>query len=98
MNFQAVSAAPSELGESPFWHPLERLLFWVDIAGRKIMRARADGSSAAESWAMPSAPGCIAPADAPVRLCFFHARRYARPTRQFLSRLIGALAHPATID
>ena len=62
MNFQAVTAAPSELGESPFWHPLERLLYWVDIPGRKIMRARADGSSAAESWAMPSEPGCIAPA------------------------------------
>lgn len=62
MNFQAITTAPSELGESPFWHPLERLLYWVDIPGRKILRARADGSSAAESWAMPSEPGCIAPA------------------------------------
>ena len=62
MSFQVVTRAPSELGESPFWHPVEQLLYWVDIPGRKIMRAKADGSSAAESWAMPSEPGCMAPA------------------------------------
>ena len=62
MNFQAVTVVPSELGESPFWHPTEQLLYWVDIPGRKIMRAKADGASAAQSWSMPSEPGCIAPA------------------------------------
>jgi sugar lactone lactonase YvrE len=49
-----------ELGESPFWHPLERRLYWVDIAGRQIRRADADGANL-ESWSTPSEPGCIAP-------------------------------------
>jgi sugar lactone lactonase YvrE len=62
MSFQAVTPLPSELGESPFWHPVERQLYWVDIPGRKIMRSKADGGSAAQSWAMPSEPGCMAPA------------------------------------
>ena len=62
MSFQAVTSAPSELGESPFWHPVEQRLYWVDIPGRKIMRAPVDGNSTAQSWPMPSEPGCIAPA------------------------------------
>ena len=61
MNWQAVNTPPCELGESPFWHPHEQLLYWVDIAGRQILRANVDKGSA-ESWDMPSEPGCIAPA------------------------------------
>ncbi len=61
MNWQVVTHDPSELGESPFWHPAERLLYWVDIPACKILRA--DMSSAGvQSWSMPSEPGCIAPA------------------------------------
>lgn len=48
------------LGESPFWHPLERALYWIDIPGRSILRAGADASTA-QAWALPSEPGCIAP-------------------------------------
>ncbi|QHI99022.1 SMP-30/gluconolactonase/LRE family protein [Xylophilus rhododendri] len=51
---------PDLLGESPFWHPLERLLYWVDIPGRKLLRGDPqDGRR--ETWDMPSEPGCIAP-------------------------------------
>ena len=28
-----------ELGESPFWHPQEQRLYWVDIPGKKLLRA-----------------------------------------------------------
>jgi len=52
---------PYELGESPFWHPQEQLLYWVDIPGKKILRAQADGG-VLQVWDMPSEPGCIAPA------------------------------------
>ena len=52
---------PYELGESPFWHPQESRLYWVDIPGKKILRASADGSDL-QTWDMPSEPGCIAPA------------------------------------
>jgi len=50
-----------ELGESPFWHPQEQMLYWIDIPGKKLLRAEAD-SGKVEAWDMPSEPGCIAPA------------------------------------
>ena len=61
MTWQIAVAQPSQLGESPFWHPDEAQLYWVDIAARQICRT---GSPAAtvERWTMPSEPGCIAPA------------------------------------
>ena len=61
MTWKIAAAQPSELGESPFWHPDEARLYWVDIAARQICRT---GSLAAtvERWTMPSEPGCIAPA------------------------------------
>jgi hypothetical protein len=59
--WQTLHPTPYELGESPFWHPLEQMLYWVDIPGKKVLRARADGS-ALQGWDMPSEPGCIAPA------------------------------------
>lgn len=61
MNWQAVLAQPSELGESPFWHPVEQMLYWVDIAGRQIHRCNVFMGTV-ESWPMPTEPGCIAPA------------------------------------
>lgn len=61
MKWQAVTQEPSDLGESPFWHPQERLLYWVDIPGRKILRAN-PVTGAVQDWDMPLEPGCIAPA------------------------------------
>ena len=59
-SWRTVVAQPDQLGESPFWHPIERKLYWVDIPARQIRRVDpADGR--AESWPMPSEPGCIAP-------------------------------------
>ena len=55
-----VAAQADQLGESPFWHPQEQMLYWVDIPGRQIRRA-APSAGKAESWAMPLEPGCIAP-------------------------------------
>ena len=61
MTWQTAISQPSELGESPFWHPDEQMLYWVDIPARQIHRADALIGTV-ESWAMPSEPGCIAPA------------------------------------
>lgn len=65
MSWRTVVAQPSELGESPFWHPDEQLLYWVDIAGKKIHRSNVFMGTV-ESWAMAAPhdlePGCIAPA------------------------------------
>jgi sugar lactone lactonase YvrE len=49
------------LGESPFWHPQEQMLYWVDISGKQVLRANID-VGAVETWDLPSEPGCIAPA------------------------------------
>jgi sugar lactone lactonase YvrE len=59
--WQVAVAQPDRLGESPFWHPQERMLYWVDIPALQIRRCDTRGG-AVESWAMPSEPGCIAPA------------------------------------
>ncbi len=61
-NWQAVVDRPDQLGESPFWHPQERMLYWVDIPARQVRRVDPDKPENPQSWAMPSEPGCIAPA------------------------------------
>lgn len=60
-DWQSVTTQPCELGESPFWHPHEQLLYWVDIPGRQILRTR-PGEPAVDTWDLPEEPGCIAPA------------------------------------
>jgi len=52
---------PDQLGESPFWHPGEGRLYWVDIQGRALNRLDPAGGDP-ERWDMPAEPGCIAPA------------------------------------
>lgn len=59
-SWQTVIAQADQLGESPFWHPDEARLYWVDIPARQVRRAD-PRTGAAESWAMPQEPGCIAP-------------------------------------
>lgn len=61
MTWQTLVAPPSELGESPFWHPDEQMLYWVDIPARQIHRANVF-MGAVQRWSMPTEPGCIAPA------------------------------------
>lgn len=60
MPWQTLPHSRSQLGESPFWHPLESTLYWVDIAGRQILRANVYMGEV-QRWDMPSEPGCIAP-------------------------------------
>ncbi len=61
MTWQQLGTETFELGESPFWHPQEQTLYWVDIPGKKILRANVYMGSV-QAWDMPSEPGCIAPA------------------------------------
>ena len=59
--WRTVVAEPNELGESPFWHPAEGRLYWVDLPAKLILRT-VPGSSVVERWPVPQEPGCIAPA------------------------------------
>ena len=65
MTWQAVTTEPNLLGESPFWHPLEQMLYWVDIAEKTVLRCNVFMGTV-ERWRMPAEhdlePGCIAPA------------------------------------
>lgn len=61
MRWDLVVAEPDGVGESPFWHPQEQRLYWVDIPGKRIRRWHPD-SGAQDSWSLPQEPGCIAPA------------------------------------
>ena len=61
MTWQTIVSRPDELGESPFWHAAEGRLYWLDIPGRQLQRLHLP-SGAVERWAMPSEPGCMAPA------------------------------------
>jgi sugar lactone lactonase YvrE len=57
---QPLPVPPSRLGESPFWHPQERALYWCDIPGRRVNRFRPlDGQWT--HWDVPSEPACAAP-------------------------------------
>lgn len=59
-SWSAVAGQPDQLGESPFWHPRERRLYWVDIPARQLRRVDPQAGEV-QSWAMPMEPGCIAP-------------------------------------
>jgi sugar lactone lactonase YvrE len=59
-----ITPQPDALGESPFWHPMEQCLYWVDIPGRRVARVQLDGlqlRGAVEHWPLAQEPGCIAP-------------------------------------
>ena len=52
---------PSALGESPFWHPHDQMLYWLDIPGRAVHRANVFMATV-QTWALAQDPGCMAPA------------------------------------
>lgn len=61
---RALPLPPQGLGESPFWHPDEAALYWVDIPGRAIHRWH-PATQAHTHWPLGDSPldepGCIAP-------------------------------------
>ena len=60
MPLQILPLPPSELGESPFWHPHEQCLYWCDIQGL-VVHAWNPATSEHRQWRTPSEPGCCAP-------------------------------------
>ncbi|MEK7347148.1 MAG: SMP-30/gluconolactonase/LRE family protein [Pseudomonadota bacterium] len=65
VHWQPVTTAPDGLSESPFWHPQENRLYWVDIPGRRLARLAIAGQMQSQGevdyWPMAEEPGCIAP-------------------------------------
>ncbi|MCA6215231.1 SMP-30/gluconolactonase/LRE family protein [Ideonella sp. B7] len=56
-----LPVAPSLLGESPFWHPSERVLYWCDIPGRRLNRF-APQALRHDCWDFDTEPACCMPA------------------------------------
>src|SRR5258708_34204558 len=48
------------LGEVPRWHPIERVLYWIDAFKPAIHRLD-PATAALESWTPPEKPGSFAP-------------------------------------
>lgn len=57
---QPLPVAPCALGESPFWHPVERLLYWCDIDGRALHRFDPQ-RLAHDAWSFDCEPACCIP-------------------------------------
>jgi sugar lactone lactonase YvrE len=55
-----IDAPASLLGESPFWHPDEAVLYWCDIPGKRLNRFHPD-SGVHAFWAFDCEPACCAP-------------------------------------
>lgn len=51
---------PSRLGESPFWHPQEQVLYWCDIPGHALHRYN-PASGLHDQWAFETDVGSAAP-------------------------------------
>ncbi len=97
MTWQTVTSQPNELGESPFWHPDEQMLYWVDGVGKQIHRLNVFMGSV-ESWAIPSEPGCIAPVRSGGLVIALRDGIYrARDWGGDLQLLAAALHDPATM-
>lgn len=97
MHWQTVSPQHFELGESPFWHPLEQTLYWVDIPGKKVLRANVYMGTV-DTWDMPSEPGCIAPATSGgLVIALRHGVFRARAWGGALERITTLPYDPATV-
>ena len=85
-----ITCEPDRLGESPFWHPQEQRLYWVDIVSRRLARVAIDGLQAqgvVEYWSLDEEPGCIAPVQGgglvlALRSGIYLARAWGGPLRK----------------
>jgi sugar lactone lactonase YvrE len=57
---EPASLTPALLGESPFWHPLEQCLYYVDIPGKALFRLD-NGADTPTRWPLNDEPGCVVP-------------------------------------
>ncbi|CAN7213327.1 SMP-30/gluconolactonase/LRE family protein [Acidovorax sp. LjRoot117] len=60
MTLERLPLPPSELGESPFWQPEEKSLYWCDIQGHTV-NAWNPANGEHRQWKTPSEPACCAP-------------------------------------
>lgn len=59
MDIKRIVDCNNVLGEGPMWDVQEERLYWVDIFGKKVFRATAEGKEV-QSWDVPSQVGAMA--------------------------------------
>lgn len=97
LSWNCLPADPDGLGESPFWHPLEQRLYWADVPGRRLRRADV-AAGTVQDWALPSEPGCMAPATGGGLVVALREGIYRAPTWGGPLSLLAWAAHdPATL-
>jgi len=87
---RCVWAANAGLGEAPLWLAAEQALYWVDIAGGRILRYL-DGGGRGESCALPEPVSALAPMADGRLLCTSARAIHALDTR---CGDLAALARP----
>src|SRR5689334_21919100 len=60
---ECIWKGPNQLGEGPLWHPMEQVLYWIDITEPSLHRLTFDNDTNPlqhRSWKLPySVIGCI---------------------------------------
>jgi sugar lactone lactonase YvrE len=62
--------AQCELGEGPMWHPIEKVLYWVDILGKKLHRFDTQ-LNANQFFSFDFMPGAVLPTNSALLLIAF---------------------------
>ena len=96
MHIELLPIPPSELGESPFWHPDEQRLYWCDIQAHCI-RAWTPSSGEMQAWPMPSEPGCCAPAPGGKLVIGLRDGMYLLDTRSSDLQCLTPLPHDTSV-
>jgi sugar lactone lactonase YvrE len=60
VKIECIFDKPVTLGESPLWHPAEKLLYWIDIVGPALHQLNVR-TGYHRMWPMPTNICCIAP-------------------------------------
>ena len=53
-----VSEKRALVGECPLWHPVEKMLYWIDVQGPSLFRTDVD-AGVTTRWPLPEKIGCI---------------------------------------
>jgi len=93
--WQRVSDTLNARGESPFWHPHEERLYWVDVALRRLWRVH-PRSGHTDHLDLPQEPGCVVPCRAGGLLLALRDGLYHLPSWNDLPRLMQPAPYDST--
>ena len=69
-SFRIAARTGDALGEAPLWHPVDGLLYWLDLVGGRLHRMDGEGRVETRPLDRPPPLGAIVAGDSPGRLIF----------------------------